>query len=99
MLMKKKLTIKNYDKIIGCVVGKYQITQVRQLSKLYEIVFRGKSRRDHKIVTIYRQPEAEYEAATYKVVCSGRWTYIWDITLRDKIATIQYLGHWIENLL
>ena len=28
-----------------------------------------------------------------------RATTQWDITLRDKIATIQYLAHWIENLL
>ena len=94
-----KLTIKNYDKIIGCVVGQYQITQVRQLSKLYEIVFQGRYRRYHRIVTIYREPLSEYEQLVYKVVCSGRWTTIWNITLKDKIATLQYLTHWLENLL
>jgi hypothetical protein len=92
-----KLTIKNYDKIIGCVVGKYQITQVRQLSKLYEIVFKGKARRDHKIVTIYREPLSEYEKQVYKVVCDGEYTTIWNITLKDKIATLQYLSYWLEN--
>ena len=94
-----KLTIKNYVKIIGCVVGKYQITQVRQLSKLYEIVFKGKTRRDHKIVTLYREPLSEYEQSVYKVVCDGEYEIIWNITLKDKIATLQYLTHWLENLL
>ena len=92
-----KLTIKNYDKIIGCVVGNYQVTQVRQLSKLYEIVFKGKTRRDHKIVTIYREPLSEYENLIYKVVCDGEYTSIWNITLKDKIATLQYLSYWLEN--
>ena len=92
-----KLTIKNYDKIIGCVVGKYQIAQVRQLSKLYEIVFKGKTRRDHKIVTIYREPLSEYEQKVYKVVCDGEYELIWNITLKDKIATLQYLSYWLEN--
>jgi hypothetical protein len=97
--MEKKLTIKNYDKIIGCVVGNYQVAQVRQLSKLYEIAFRGNNRRYHKIVTIYREPLSEYEQSVYKVVCSGRWTTIWKITLNDKVATLQYISHWLENLL
>lgn len=92
-----KLTIKNYDKIIGCVVGKYQVAQVRQLSKLYEIVFRGKTSRDHKIVTLYREPLSEYENLIYKVVCDGEYTSIWNITLKDKIATLQYLSYWLEN--
>ena len=92
-----KLTIKNYDKIIGCVVGKYQVTQVRQLSKLYEIVFKGKTRRDHKIVTIYREPLSEYEQKVYKVVCDGEYELIWNITLKAKIATLQYLSYWLEN--
>lgn len=92
-----KLTIKNYDKIIGCVVGKYQVTQVRQLSKLYEIVFRGKTRRDHKIVTLYREPLSEYDKATYKLVCNGKYEHIWNITLKDKIATLQYISYWLEN--
>lgn len=92
-----KLTIKNYDKIIGCVVGQYQITQVRQLSKLYEIVFQGRNRRYHRIVTIYREPLSEYEKQVYKVVCDGEYTTIWNITLKDKIATLQYLSYWLEN--
>jgi hypothetical protein len=92
-----KLTIKNYDKIIGCVVGKYQVTQVRQLSKLYEIVFRGNIPKEHKIVTLYREPLEGCGGATYKVVCDGEYVTIWNITLKDKIATLQYLSHWLEN--
>lgn len=90
------LTIKNYNKIIGCVVGKYQITKVQELNNTYEIMFFGPNRRQHKIVYIDRRPLSEYEKSVYKVVCDGEYSTIFDITLKDMVATIQYIAYWLE---